>query len=113
MQSAINRLWSSRWTIIAAAAVIFAPGARLPGVDDCKKLDPRERERLAPEQHEHHHGGDAEPHGEEVGRRHVLDEVVDEEERRPPHGRDADEQERGEPGVPGRGGHGRVRRSSR
>jgi ribonuclease HII len=34
---------------VAAAAVIFAPGARLPGVDDSKKLDARERERLAPE----------------------------------------------------------------
>jgi ribonuclease HII len=33
---------------VAAAAVIFSPGARLPGVDDSKKLDPRERERLAP-----------------------------------------------------------------
>ena len=33
---------------VAAAAVIFAPGARLPGVDDSKKLDPRERDRLAP-----------------------------------------------------------------
>src|SRR5512147_3130924 len=33
---------------VAAAAVIFAPGARLPGVDDSKKLDARERERLAP-----------------------------------------------------------------
>jgi len=33
---------------VAAAAVILAPGARLPGVDDSKKLDVRERERLAP-----------------------------------------------------------------
>ena len=33
---------------VAAAAVIFPRGARLPGVDDSKKLDPRERERLAP-----------------------------------------------------------------
>jgi len=33
---------------VAAAAVILAPGARLPGVDDSKKLDARERERLAP-----------------------------------------------------------------
>ena len=33
---------------VAAAAVIFAPGARLPGVDDSKKLDARERDRLAP-----------------------------------------------------------------
>ncbi len=33
---------------VAAAAVIFAPGARLPGVDDSKKLDPAERARLAP-----------------------------------------------------------------
>jgi ribonuclease HII len=33
---------------VAAAAVIFAPGTRLPGVDDSKKLDARERERLAP-----------------------------------------------------------------
>jgi ribonuclease HII len=33
---------------VAAGAVIFPPGFRLPGVDDSKKLDPRERERLAP-----------------------------------------------------------------
>jgi ribonuclease HII len=33
---------------VAAAAVILAPGTRIPGVDDCKKLDARERERLAP-----------------------------------------------------------------
>lgn len=34
---------------VAAAAVIFAPGARIPGVDDSKKLDPASRERLAGE----------------------------------------------------------------
>jgi ribonuclease HII len=34
---------------VAAAAVIFAPGARIPGVDDSKKLDAAERERLAVE----------------------------------------------------------------
>src|SRR6266542_2446226 len=33
---------------VAAAAVIFAPGFRLPGVDDSKKLDEKERDRLAP-----------------------------------------------------------------
>ena len=33
---------------VAAAAVIFPPGARLPGVDDSKKLDVSERDRLAP-----------------------------------------------------------------
>lgn len=33
---------------VAAAAVVFPPGFRLPGVDDSKKLDPKERERLAP-----------------------------------------------------------------
>lgn len=33
---------------VAAAAVIFAPGTRIPGVDDCKKLDTGERARLAP-----------------------------------------------------------------
>ena len=79
------------------------------------QLAPAEGEGLAAEQHEHDDRGDAEPHGEEVGRRHVLDEVVDQEERRAPHGRDGDEQERGEPGVPGlpgEGGHRRVRRSS-
>jgi ribonuclease HII len=32
---------------VAAAAVIFAPGTRVPGVDDSKKLDARQRERLA------------------------------------------------------------------
>ena len=32
---------------VAAAAVIFAPGVRIPGVDDSKKLDAAERERLA------------------------------------------------------------------
>ena len=34
---------------VAAAAVIFAPGVRIPGVDDSKKLDAAERERLAAE----------------------------------------------------------------
>jgi len=34
---------------VAAAAVVFAPGARLPGVDDSKKLDAATRERLAVE----------------------------------------------------------------
>lgn len=34
---------------VAAAAVIFAPGSRLPGVDDSKKLDAAARERLAVE----------------------------------------------------------------
>jgi ribonuclease HII len=33
---------------VAAAAVIFPPGARIRGVDDSKKLDPAERDRLAP-----------------------------------------------------------------
>jgi ribonuclease HII len=33
---------------VAAAAVIFAPGTRLARVDDSKKLDAPERERLAP-----------------------------------------------------------------
>jgi len=32
---------------VAAGAVIFAPGARIPGVDDSKKLDAKTRERLA------------------------------------------------------------------
>jgi ribonuclease HII len=34
---------------VAAAAVIFAPGSRIPGVDDSKKLDAAARERLADE----------------------------------------------------------------
>lgn len=34
---------------VAAAAVIFAPGSRLPGVDDSKKLDAAARDRLAGE----------------------------------------------------------------
>ena len=34
---------------VAAAAVIFAPGTRIPGVDDSKKLDAAARERLAAE----------------------------------------------------------------
>jgi ribonuclease HII len=34
---------------VAAAAVILAPGTRLPGVDDSKKLDAKARERLADE----------------------------------------------------------------
>jgi ribonuclease HII len=34
---------------VAAGAVIFAPGARIPGVDDSKKLDAPTRERLADE----------------------------------------------------------------
>jgi len=33
---------------VAAAAVIFPPEARIAGVDDCKKLDAAERDRLAP-----------------------------------------------------------------
>jgi ribonuclease HII len=33
---------------VAAAAVILPPGARIPGVDDSKKLDVAERDRLAP-----------------------------------------------------------------
>ena len=34
---------------VAAAAVVFPPGTRIPGVDDCKRVDPAMRERLAPE----------------------------------------------------------------
>ena len=34
---------------VAAAAVIFKPGSRIPGVDDSKKLDPASREMLAAE----------------------------------------------------------------
>ena len=34
---------------VAAAAVIFAPGSRIPGVDDSKKLDAACRDRLAAE----------------------------------------------------------------
>jgi ribonuclease HII len=34
---------------VSAAAVVFAPGSRIPGVDDSKKLDPATRERLAQE----------------------------------------------------------------
>jgi ribonuclease HII len=34
---------------VAAAAVIFAPGSRIPGVDDSKKLDQTTREQLAVE----------------------------------------------------------------
>jgi len=34
---------------VAAAAVIFKPGSRIPGVDDSKKLDPASRESLAAE----------------------------------------------------------------
>ncbi len=33
---------------VAAAAVIFAPGTRIPEVDDSKRLDPASRARLAP-----------------------------------------------------------------
>lgn len=33
---------------VVAAAVILAPGTRIPGVDDSKKLNADERERLAP-----------------------------------------------------------------
>jgi len=32
---------------VAAGAVVFAPGARIAGIDDSKKLSPKERERLA------------------------------------------------------------------
>jgi ribonuclease HII len=34
---------------VVAAAVVFAPGSRIPGVDDSKKLSAKERERLADE----------------------------------------------------------------
>ena len=34
---------------VAAAAVVFAPGSRIPGVDDSKKLDAETRNRLAVE----------------------------------------------------------------
>jgi ribonuclease HII len=33
---------------VAAGAVVFAPETRIAGVDDCKKVDPAERARLAP-----------------------------------------------------------------
>ena len=52
---------------------------------------------LSAEDHQHHHGGDGEPDGEEVGRGHVRDEVADQEERGAPDGRDRDEQDGGEP----------------
>ena len=38
---------------VAAGAVIFQPETRIPGVDDCKKVDPAERARLAPLIKEH------------------------------------------------------------
>jgi ribonuclease HII len=34
---------------VAAAAVVFSPGARIPGIDDSKKLDAATRDRLASE----------------------------------------------------------------
>jgi ribonuclease HII len=34
---------------VAAAAVVFAPGSRIPGIDDSKKLDATARDRLASE----------------------------------------------------------------
>lgn len=34
---------------VAAAAVVFLPGSRIPGIDDSKKLDAASRERLAVE----------------------------------------------------------------
>jgi ribonuclease HII len=34
---------------VSAAAVVFAPGSRIPGIDDSKKLDAAERDRLAAE----------------------------------------------------------------
>lgn len=58
-----RKLWSAGLTLVAgvdeagmsplagpvsAGAVIFPPETRIPGVDDCKKVDPAERERLAP-----------------------------------------------------------------
>lgn len=59
-----NALWSSGVLLVAgideagmsplagpvsAAAVVFAPGSRIPGVDDSKKLDAKTRARLAVE----------------------------------------------------------------
>jgi ribonuclease HII len=38
---------------VAAGAVIFRPETRIPGVDDSKKVDPAERERLVPLIKEH------------------------------------------------------------
>lgn len=38
---------------VAAAAVVFAPGFRLVGIDDSKKLDARKRERLAADIKQH------------------------------------------------------------
>src|SRR5215468_4624221 len=34
---------------VSAAAVVFAPGSRIPGIDDSKKLDAAERDRLSQE----------------------------------------------------------------
>ena len=34
---------------VSAAAVVFAPGSRIPGIDDSKKLDAADRDRLAEE----------------------------------------------------------------
>src|SRR5262245_49838649 len=34
---------------VAAAAVVFAPGSRIPGIDDSKRLDPAARDKLAAE----------------------------------------------------------------
>ena len=44
---------------VAAAAVIFPPGTRIPGVDDSKQLDVEQRDRLAPiiKQQAHRLGG--------------------------------------------------------
>ena len=42
---------------VAAAAVVFAPGSRIPGVDDSKKLDASTRNRLAAEIRRQQRGG--------------------------------------------------------
>ena len=62
-------------------------------------IAPRQGQGLAPEGDSHDGRGDGEPHGEEVGRWDVGDEVADEEERRPPHGGDDEQEEGGEPAL--------------
>jgi hypothetical protein len=84
-------------------------------VDDAESepdhpLVPAEAPDVRPEDHQHQHGGDGEPHREEVRGRDRLDEVADEEERRPHRGEQDEQAGRDDPRP--RRGEGHLRRWS-
>lgn len=73
-------------------------------------LVPIQRQDLPSEDQEHRDRGDGESDGQEVDRRDVDHQVPDEEEGRPPHGSDGDEQQNGDPTMADRGIHDHLRR---